>query len=369
MKNKRKITIAIFFMICIMAIQVVPVTGTNSVVGFTLTLEQAANLAIQNSRELRTSRENADLATTQVNQLRGNIVGGTTVTEMVNSQLAAMNATANRARYLQSIESQRDTLHFVAANNFTTILTAENELLIKEFELMLLEQELEILRTRINLGMASQLEYNMERLNVESVRYNKQRLEQALANAHVELNRLMGVSLNRVHQLIFEVEYEELHVLNFNGHINHHRQNHALVREARAATDAEHIRVNNYHTAFNPETGEVIPGQASRNELIMNLNIASRRVIDAQDSVQNHITGTYHKIRQHEQTIASSIIRLEDLHNQLEILRARLAVGEITSIEIERHNLEIKRLEETIRKTKAEHKLLVMQFSNPNIAF
>ena len=335
-----------------------------------LTVDQAAARAVNRSRELRTLGEDAYLA--QLNrdflQNRLGVQNFNTVTEFITHQADIMAENARRAAYLRNANAQRDTIHFLVANHFANILVAEGELYLYDARLSIMTQEQAMLAIKVEVGAASLLEYQMATLALETALHNRQALVNSINQAHLELNRLMGAPSDRIHQLIFEIAYEPLVVINFNGHINHQRQNHALVLEAQANADIHRFRLSNHRIEIDPQTGYPLPGQLSRDELIIFVNQAARNVIDTRLTVETHITETYHQIRQLEQDINTINLRLQDLYNHGEILQTRLAIGEIIPLEIARHNLDVLTLHENMRRIKANHHLLVMQFRNPNIA-
>lgn len=333
-----------------------------------LTIQQAISRAVQGNNQIRTIQENAEVSVDNIELRRANVPYGQNITAFINHQAGVMQAVEERATYLRNIQSTRDTLGFLAATQFINILIAEGAFALGEAELELYQNELQILRARISVGHASELEYNLKALSVDALYQNMQTLINQIEHAQVELNRLMSSQTNNRHNLIFDVDYNEMVVLNFNGHLNNHRQNHALVRQAVGTANIARYRYENFFIEFD-ETGQQLPVAQTREELMLLFNLTSRNIASARDNVVDHIVNTYYRIREIEQNIIIQELQLSDQKREATVLQTRLRVGEILPIDIERHALEILRTEENLRRSKFNHYLLEMQFRNPNIAF
>ncbi|MCL1994978.1 MAG: hypothetical protein FWG63_02105 [Defluviitaleaceae bacterium] len=338
---------------------------------FTLTVEEAAFRATQRSRELRTLAEDAHLARLNLDFLRNQQSHShfNTITEFVTAQANVMAVAATRASYLHSANAHRDTLSFLVANYFASILAAEMELILYDYQLAIMVQEQAILETMVTIGVASPLEYQMALLALENATLNRQSLVNAVNNAHTELNRIIGTPQNRVHRLIFEVEYAPLAVVNLTPHIHHQRLGHALVLEAQANVNVYRYRLDHHRVELDPHTGLPAIGQITREELTIFVNQAARDLADTRNRVEAHVVDTYHQIRLLEQNIETMYLQLQDMYINREVLKAQLVAGEVVPLDIERQDLDIRRLEENLRRIKTDHYLLLMQFNNPNIAF
>ncbi|MCL1936620.1 MAG: TolC family protein [Defluviitaleaceae bacterium] len=344
------------------------ILASNSIDGFTLTLTQATNRAIQTNADMNTMRENLNSVTNRRNNMMSSSMFFNSLSEVLDSQIALMNLTNERNSITQNMDSLRDTLGFLVASYFSDIVIATNELTIYDQNILFIEREINVLRNMLNVGMASRIEYDMANLNLNSIRHNRTTLVNEINEAHINLNRLIGTPTDRVHNLIFDIPFEKLNVVNFTGHLNHQTRNHFTVLQAEAAENIHRFRLNNYVTPIDQVTGLAIPGAVTSTELIATLNQASREVINARRRVEEHITETYHNIMELERDIDSLYITLEDFIRQSEILNAKFEVGEILNIDIQKNNLEISKIQNDIETLKIRHGLLVMQFLNPNIS-
>jgi len=337
---------------------------------FTLTLDQARNRAIQNSTTLRNLQENRVITDAEEQRAREGFATGAfgfNMTEFVTLQSDLMRIRAQRAADIQNADIKRDTLGLIVAHQFASILMAENELRLFDENMALLTREMEILKTRIDLGLASELELTFAQLNMDRLGQDRKSLELALAQAHVELNRIIGTPEDRVHQLIFDIKFEELNVVNLPGHISHQTNNNAALVQARAESDAARFQLDNHTTPFDPQTGMVIPGTASRREYQIHFTMATRDARQTRLSIEDHIINTYHRIRNMEISINNLYLQLDTLHYRLSLLEVELGLGQITPLEIDKINLEILNLEENIRRQEVNHSLLTIEFWNPAI--
>jgi len=230
-------------------------------------------------------------------------------------------------------------------------------------------RDLEIIRLKLQLGMMSENQYVLATIGHERLLHDRIALENALLEAHRELNRLMGASVEIIHNLIYDWEFEELPATtNLRGHINFSVDNSPSVVQARRQMEAARFELDNHRPQVDMITGSIIPTGTTRAEREVHYSQASRDVRQARENMENTVIDLYHQIRDTE-------LRLEGLKLQLltatvnyELNETLYSVGQITRHDLNwlRHN--VIALEEQVRRLEVQHTLWVMQFENPNIA-
>lgn len=334
-----------------------------------LTINQATSRAIDNSSSIRNIQDNITTSREQEQRLREDLfTSNHNMAAFLSASASLMQSELNRALQLDNIKAQRDNINYIISNQFANIIAAEKALEIHNERLAVEEKELEILKVKVDLGIASQSSYNQANLNYNRSLNTRDSLVNSINEAYRELNRVMGEPLDRKYNLIFDLEYETMGDINLTAYIDNHRRNSIRVAENRNSVNVAQYQLDNHTLPYDPQTGEVFPGGGtSRDERIASLNIAARNLEDTRKEVENNVVSTYNRINNLEIEIQSSLIQLETLQNELEILNTRLRLGQITQLEVDKHMLNIIDLEERIRQQKANHTLLVMQFQNPNI--
>lgn len=369
MKTKISLILAL-----ILTVSATPVFAINSANNFTLTIDQARQRAVQTNRNLRTLAENLELSQDafQRSEDQRLTMPVPNMQALIEAQASSMDARVGINQQRLESDILRGTIDFVVANYFANIYMALNELELYEKNIALMVSELSILRALVSVGFSSPSEYQIAAMQKELVIHNRQNLVNAIEQAHIALNRLIGVPLDRRHNLVFDLSYqdfEELVVINMTGFINHQRQTHSNVVQAQSAANVDAFLLENHLVPVDPMTGLPIPGHTTESERIAQYRQSSRITANARDSIERHIQDQYIDIRRLEQNIQTMLIELEDLNNLIPLLQTQLKVGEILPIELERHSFTIATLENEIKNSKLQHNIAVRLFRNPAISY
>ena len=336
-----------------------------------LTLRRAIDRATSNSSAIATLNEDTPLSEDELERAENAGLPDTEFSSIVNWQSNIMLQRAKLAANLSNATAQRDTLGFIVTQHFANIVNTEKALEIFDEQIRLSEKNLEILALQSSVGVIPELDYLLAQISLDELFLNRETMANAVVTAHMELNRLIGVDENLIHEIEFAPEFEPLPALtNVTGHINAQRNNHINVRNARNLVEIASYNLDNFTLATNPNTGEVLPGnggQPTRAQREIDVANANRELSAQRNNVTRHLQDTYDNIRALEHNIQTSHIELTDLYQSLEIARVQLEVGMILPITIDNINLQISRQKEQIRQQEIDHHLLVLQFRNPNI--
>jgi|GEM_PF-1209274 len=335
-----------------------------------LTVREAARRASDNSSAIRNTQDNIVASREQEQRMRNDMVQASdNLSAFLNASVALMQSQMQRALADDSINVQRDTIHFLVTNHFANIVRAEKALELYDANLAMAERDIIVMEVMVDLGLESQASLNLARANFERTVNERVNLMNSIDEGHRELNRLMGVPLDRRHNLIFDIEFQELGEVNLSRYISNHSRNNMNVRQANANLDVAQLQLDNHMTPIDMQTGIILPGGVSRDERIVGVNVAARAVQDARSDTESNVVSVHTQIRNIEALINSAESQLESMQVELNILNTRLALGQITPIEVDRYRLGMMELEEQIRQLKVSHSLTVMQLRNPNILF
>ena len=334
-----------------------------------LTIEEATRRAISNSLALRAMQDNIILSEESSQRVRDQMFRPMVdVTQVIAWQANLMRAEAARAASLNNIDAQRDTLEFIVHRHFANIVMAENEIILFESSLNLARRDIDIMRVKLELGMVSAAEYNIANLNYEALLNERTALQNALLDAHRELNRLIGLPEDRVHRIEYTVDFEPLpSAFNLVGHISHSVANNVHVVNARGQSATARFEYENHRSQVDMITGMVIPGGPTRTEREIAYTQASRDAREARDRVENMVNDMYNQINSLELSINTLHIQLRLAYAELSLRSALFEAGQITRTELDRLEHNMITLEENIRRLEVNHSLVVMQFLNPNI--
>lgn len=337
-----------------------------------LTLNRATQMAIQNSNALRNLEDSPALSQVEEERIQTqlNIINaeGFTTHAFVENRANFMRLQAQRTAARENTRALREGMEYLALSHFANILTVQGELAVLDERINVLNKEIEIIELRLSLGLAGQNEYTVAGLNLSRQINERQNLYLALKTAHRELNRLIGTPLDRVHQIVFHMNYQEFNHTNITGHINTQIAGNPDVRLARALANASLFQLNNFFPPVNPHTGHFIPGGETRTEARLRFAMDARNIRETRHSLEDFMLDTYTSIRNLENAVSASQITLDNLLEQKRLLEERINLGQAAATELIGFDLEILILQEDIRRNQMEHKILVMLFLNPSIA-
>ena len=167
MKNLKKIIPLAF--VSVLAISSVP-ANTNIVLANTvqtgygndsedlpvLTVKQATDRAIENSSQIKTAINNLDISDTQVQKVRDGLEDATNIMQTLAGNANIMRLDLQRALAYDNIDMIQDALRLGVASYFAGIVRAEQQLRLYDQNLDIAEKDLEIMKTKVNLGLESQ---------------------------------------------------------------------------------------------------------------------------------------------------------------------------------------------------------------------
>ena len=334
-----------------------------------LELDTAITLAISNSTTIQNLTENIPQSQTDLNRTE-NLPNFSSLNTIVAWQADVMTQRARVAANIANAAAQRDTLGFIVTQHFANIAQLETNLTLFDQQLDLTEQNLNISRLQSELGIISELDYLLADLSFNELLLNRTNLESAVVQAHMDLNRLLGLDETLIHDITFDPTYELLPPqVNLTGFINTQRQNHINVRQAVALQEVAIFNLENFSLNVTAD-GIIMPGNAgapTRAQRQLELNEATRNVTAARNQITVHLQDTYTAIRELEHNLETAAIELADLKNNLATATVQLEVGSILPITLDNIALQIANKEADIRQMHVNHALLVMQFRNPNI--
>lgn len=334
-----------------------------------LTIEEATRLAINNSTAIRNLQDNIALTRENEQRIRDTMWAQQNIQafEFVQMQANLMRADASRAVHITNLNAQRETLSFIVRQHFSNIILAQKELELSDKDIAIMLQNLEIHRVMSSVGMASDAQLNTILSTYNQALHNRANLVSSLDNAFRELNRLMGTNQNNVYSLVFEPNFQPIGNININDYIRLHQNNNSQIENATRQATIASFELEHHGQNFNPITGEVIPGGTTRHEREIAVTQANRNLDQLRETVENNVVTLHNNINNLELQINSAQLQLEILLQELSVLEIQYQVGQVTPITLNRKALEIYRLQETLRRHKVNHSLLVMRLTNPNI--
>lgn len=334
-----------------------------------LTIQEATNRAVSNSNLIRNYQDNIAVTREQEQRARDALWmnQNSTYGDFINFQTQMLRNSADRARNLDNIAAQRETLRFTVTSHFFNITRAKNELVNSNKSLEIQANELQAMRTRESLGMASRAQLDAIQNAYTRALHTRANLENSINTAFRELNRLMGTNINNTYELVFSAPFMPIGDINIADYIRLHQNNDVQIENAQRNLNIARFERDVHNQITDPSTGAIVPGGITRTQRELTLTQATRELNNVRDRVQNSVVDLYNNILNEENTINSTQLQLYLRMQELEVLQVEYNMGQRTEIYLDRKELEILNLQETLRRHKANHYLFVMRLTNPNI--
>lgn len=380
MKNLKKIIPLAF--VSVLAISSVP-ANTNIVLANTvqtgygndsedlpvLTVKQATDRAIENSSQIKTAINTLDISDTQVQKVRDGLEDATNIMQTLAGNANIMRLDLQRALAYDNIDMIQDALRLGVASYFAGIVRAEQQLRLYDQNLDIAEKDLEIMKTKVNLGLESQANYTVAKSKFSTNKNNRNLAVSSIDAAYRELNRLMDEKdQDKKYRLEFDLNNQDIDNVNLNSVIANTIARSISVKSAANAADVSTYELDNYvDDMYDPYLGGVIKNSTKREEREKAVEDANIKLNDAEKDVKNKVIDTYNKITDLRTNIQAEKYNLEQLYTQLGVLETQLSVGQVIQLDVDKFKYQIAQLEEQIRANEVDYNLLVMKFENPNM--
>lgn len=380
MKNLKKIIPLAF--VSVLAISSVP-ANTNIVLANTvqtgygndsedlpvLTVKQATDRAIENSSQIKTAINTLDISDTQVQKVRDGLEDATNIMQTLAGNANIMRLDLQRALAYDNIDMIQDALRLGVASYFAGIVRAEQQLRLYDQNLDIAEKDLEIMKTKVNLGLESQANYTVAKSKFSTNKNNRNLAVSSIDAAYRELNRLMDEKdQDKKYRLEFDLNNQDIDNVNLNSVIANTIARSISVKSAANAADVSTYELDNYvDDMYDPYLGRVMKNSTKREEREKAVEDANIKLSDAEKDVKNKVIDTYNKITDLRTNIQAEKYNLEQLYTQLGVLETQLSVGQVIQLDVDKFKYQIAQLEEQIRANEVDYNLLVMKFENPNM--
>lgn len=189
-----------------------------------LTLQQAYELAVKNSRSL----QQAELAVERaedVKDFRHDYVtyipsGGSTSTEAAATYTAAVMADMAYQMAKKGQTVAEDSLYLSVVDKYNQVLTAQQNSAYSRKSLNTAQMRNRINELSLALGMSSNIEYGIGHSTYETAKLGAQNADTALAKAYTDFNKLLGLNAAARPVLLDQPVLEPLEVDNLDNSIS-----------------------------------------------------------------------------------------------------------------------------------------------------
>jgi hypothetical protein len=335
----------------------------------TLTVSEAAKMAINEDSAVKNLNDTEDLSGDKLEQALDNMHDSFALGEsaMLNAQVNYMSLELSSSLAIKDITARKENVEYSITKYFNTIINAEKALELFDSSLDIQKRELDITKLKLNLGMVSQLDYDTALLNFERAGNSRLVYVNSIDKAYRDLNGAMGKPLENRYNLVLNLEYKPIEEINITQYTDTFLNKSLTIKRAEDAKDVAEFQMDNYIPDYDIETREIYEDYNKEDQLLADFNQASRSLADIKLSVKESIIDTYNSLRDMEVDIKAGELELQTSNQQLTILEKRLALGQVTALDVDKLKYDIKNKEDDLRKTKNNYVLTVIAFKNPNL--
>jgi len=324
----------------------------------TLTVEEAVELAIKNSKNLKTIEENQSISEDDLKDTSSDLRYASEYAEVTSFAVQLRNLTNRIANYKASTEIEKQSIELSIIQVFVSIIEAEDKLDLYDQQIALDKKQLDISKLKVDLGLLSQSDYDEQLNSYNKTVAGRESLKNSIDEAYISLNKVLGVDLDKKYKIELDIEYEPLGDVNLQTVIMKALSTNQSIKEKEDAAEVAKYEYEVFSSLYMSGTKEEKEAAYSQ---------STRAVSDAKTALEQNIRKLYNSIINIETEYNTKIEDLELKKSQLELKELQLSLGKITEIELEDFKYQITSLESNIKSNIYSHDILVRQFNNSDL--
>ena len=333
-----------------------------------LTLEEAVDMAMDNSAELRNVADTAEYLQ-ELKEDIWDITGSFSVPtvsyqQWVDDDIYSIYSSiqtigSNMTKNSYSREITKLTIEATVKNSFTSILSDESSLELAKQDTAVKKTLYEQGRLKNRLGLLSDYDLDTLRSDYEQAQYNVTKLEMALAQEYLSFYDLIGADSDAAYILIDDTEYEP-YTMNqtmdqyINSKLN---SDYTIKLQEQAVDDAE----------FNKNYLSISSTNATSATNENAYDTAKRSLKTAKDSKTLAIQNAYNTILSLESQHESARTALSQAEAAYRVAQINLEAGNTTAITVEQAKLAVEQAENAVRQLDYAHDMQIYQFENTEL--
>lgn len=244
-------------------------------------------------------------------------------------------------------------------SQLTSLKLNEYGIALKEKQLEIAKQDLNIAKLKYELGMVSKLEYDIASSSYEKKLKDFEISKQAINIDFINLTTLMGSDgmLNK-YSVSYDIQFKPLEQINLIGYISTKINEDPTIK-------VKEQKVKQYEFEADIYSSNNLNTTQSEKARQNNIDTANDNVKDARTELEKKIRTAYTEILNLEENYKLALLDLEDAKNQIEISKVRYNGGIISFADYNKSELNLASCEFAIKSIVYQHNLKVYQFYNP----
>ncbi len=255
-------------------------------------------------------------------------------------------------------QKTKDLLKYDITKFFVDIVNAENKIKISERELEILKKELDIYGLKYQKGILNEADFNSK--NAEYIKKNSllENDKIDLQGLYMSVNKVMGIDLEKKYKINLDLDYEKIASVDIDEKVLEGLSESLNLKEQKQNLDVSKYEYSTYN-----EYTDYSVKVSKENDISGKM----RDIQDYETDFGDNLKKLYRNILDKEKNDEKYKEELALKEKELDVLNIKYSMGKATFLEVEKKQLEISKLEESIFENQYEHELLVMKFCNTNL--
>lgn len=328
--------------------------ATDSIIS--LTVDEALEIAIQHNSDILNSE--ADYPYTQQNYEDANDNLALEPDSYYSLKVQIAELKNDLDNYDADIQKTKDILKYDIVKLFSDIANTQQSLDTEEKSLAVAKKELDISELKYQKGIISKSEYDEQNTSYVKNDNSLKNKKIELDNLFIDLNKLIGLDLKDTYSIRLELDYDKIGEVDLDS-----KKQEDLENSIDLTKQKQNLDVSKYEYSTYNEYTSYSTKLSKENDI----ESKQRDIADTEIDYTNSLNTLYRDIISKETEIDKYNEQLEYKNKELSVIELKYSLGKATQLEIDKKNIEIYELEDTIKKAKDEHQLLIMKYENVNL--
>lgn len=329
--------------------------------GVSMTVDMAAQRAIERSSAIKSYQDNIEIAKDSMDDIEVYRRWVSEWNDVTSYAISYKQLEAQVEQLNDRIEIEKASLRYRIETYFINIIEAQNDLAIYDENLDIAERNLEVSKKQYELGSISKSAYDNAVQTYNNVVLGKTTLENTIEANYTSLNTLLDYNVAATYpiELGEEITYTPIDPTSLDAHV-------AL------ATSSSNINIkileDNVEIAkYTLSLHSDIYSAETKLQKEAEVYTATSTLSNTKLSVEGAVKTLYDSIKLAEDNYNNLQEQLTNLNNNISIYEKQLQLGQITKLQMDNYYYQQKDLANSIKEAEYSHYLLVKRYEDPNL--
>lgn len=324
-----------------------------------LTLQQAVEMAVSNSKSVKSAQYDID-RTAELREKASDKVQFTPIDETTTAGEAAFTnlqqADRNWQMSRRTYEAEQDSVVMRAYKAYNGLLQAMENVRMAEIQLKDNNNQHNIALAKSRVGMINKAELIQSEAVVQTAKADLEAARKALDASYEEFNLLVGLRPENKPVLVGAPVFEELQVSNLDYEAQKALEKSPTAWLAQKNVDLAQIAYNIWN--YDATAGSIKVTK-------IDLDKAKLSAQDTNEQVKNLVRSLYYSIKQLEEQHASAQESIKVAEESLRVTKVKYEVGMATATDVTTAEITLEKAKKQVFDILCQHEILIYAFQKP----